>query len=71
MLCFSPNRGLTTVFRSKAGHCFEAAPTEDNSDSDYWNNAHWLESNKNWAPAPSNFVHYYDAASLYPSSGKC
>ena len=31
----------------------------------YNNNAHWLKDSQ-----PSNFCAYYDAASLYPASGK-
>ena len=83
MLCqsclFILNRGLTSVFRPKAGHHFEKE-TDDNKDPDYWNNLHWLSTEpdaavddgkeKRWFPGPSNFVHYYDATSLYPSSGK-
>lgn len=34
---------------------------------DHAHNSHWLEEGEG---GPSRFVAYYDAASLYPSSGK-
>jgi hypothetical protein len=54
-------RGLCTILRSEAGG-------QDLSEIDeraYKNNSHWLEEGEN-----SNHVAYYDAAALYPSSGK-
>jgi hypothetical protein len=36
-------------------------------EEDHAHNSHWLEDGKG---GPSRFVAYYDAASLYPSSGK-
>ncbi len=38
---------------------------QDFDDADYKNNSHWLSDGDN-----SNYVCYYDAASLYPSSGE-
>ena len=35
-------------------------------DADHTHNAHWLEDKEG---GPSRYVAYYDAASLYPSSG--
>ena len=56
------HRGLCTILRSAAGgqDC-----VQDFDDDDYKNNSHWLSDGDN-----SNYVGYYDAASLYPSSGE-
>ena len=68
--------GLTSVYRSKAG----GQDLEDDKDEDgavdghdddteinYRNNSHWKRAAD---CGLSNYVSYYDAASLYPSSGK-
>ena len=54
-------RGLCTILRGAAGgqDC-----VQDFDNDDYKNNSHWLSDGEN-----SNYVGYYDAASLYPSSG--
>ena len=50
------------MFRSRAG----ATPLdEDEGAAASVHNAHWLDGGE-----ASNFVGYYDAASLYPSSSK-
>ena len=69
-------RGLTSVYRSKAGgqDLEDADNTNDNDDDDeddddeinYRNNSHWKNASM---CGLSNYVSYYDAASLYPSSG--
>jgi len=51
-------RGLCTVSRSEAGLTSEGSPGVAH-------HSHWLEQGQ-----PSTTVAYYDAASLYPSSGK-
>jgi hypothetical protein len=59
--------GLCSIFRSEAGgqaDRFDSAAEAD-QDLNYRNNAHWLNNGE-----PSNFVAYYDATSLYPSSGE-
>ena len=47
---------------------------DDDVDEDfscaYSNNAHWLPQEGSSCGGPSRFVGYYDAASLYPSSGE-
>lgn len=53
-------RGLCSVYRSEAG-------ADDGSNPDYRNNAHLGQAVRD--PCLSNFVGYYDATSLYPSSG--
>ena len=55
-------RGLCTILRGAAGgqDC-----VQDFDNDDYKNNSHWLSDGEN-----SNYVGYYDAASLYPSSGE-
>ena len=62
-------RGLCTILRSAAGgqDC-----VTDWDSREYKNNSHWLEDDgaADGEPQDSNFVCYYDAASLYPSSGK-
>jgi len=60
--------GLCSIFRSEAGgqaDRFDSAEAEADQDLNYRNNAHWLNNGE-----PSNFVAYYDATSLYPSSGE-
>jgi hypothetical protein len=70
-------RGLTSVYRSKAGgqdleDAAAAADDDDDDDDDnddeinYRNNSHWKKASM---CCLSNYVSYYDAASLYPSSG--
>ena len=61
--------GLCSIFRSEAGgqaDRFDSAEAEAaDQDLNYRNNSHWLNNGE-----PSNFVAYYDATSLYPSSGE-
>ncbi len=69
-------RGLRSVYRSKAGgqDLEDANNTNDNDDDDdndddeinYRNNSHWKKAS---ICGLSNYVSYYDAALLYPSSG--
>ena len=68
--------GLTSVYRSKAGgqdleddDDDDAAVDGDDDDTEinYRNNSHWKRAAD---CGLSNYVSYYDAASLYPSSGK-
>ncbi len=67
-------RGLTSVYRSKAGgQDLEDADNtnvddddEDDDEINYRNNSHWKKAS---TCGLSNYVSYYDAASLYPSSG--
>jgi hypothetical protein len=69
--------GLTSVYRSKAGgqdledddEDEEGAVDGDDDDTEinYRNNSHWKRAAD---CGLSNYVSYYDAASLYPSSGK-
>ena len=78
--------GLCSIFRSRAGDPATlreavnegrlqndpaAAPEVErlvsDREEDHAHNSHWLEGGKG---GPSRFVAYYDAASLYPSSGK-
>lgn len=58
---FYTHSGLTSVYRHQAGH----VPDDDNDVDMYGNNQHWLHE----ASQPSNVCAYYDAASLYPTSG--
>jgi len=52
--------------RSEAGGQTDLEETNvDAVNRAYKNNAHWLPQGQ-----ASNFVAYYDAASLYPTSGK-
>ena len=67
--------GLCTIFRSEAGGQTERFDEEDvDKTRNYHNNAHWLkddnDSTDGGGGQPSNFVAYYDATSLYPSSGE-
>ena len=52
----------------------EVGGDDDDDDEDfssaYSNNAHWLPQEGSSRGGPSRFVGYYDAASLYPSSGE-
>jgi hypothetical protein len=41
---------------------------QQQQQQNYHNNAHWLQPPS--LARPSNYVAYYDAAALYPSSGK-
>ena len=69
--------GLTSVYRSKAGgqdleddEDEEGAVVDgddDDTEINYRNNSHWKRAAD---CGLSNYVSYYDAASLYPSSGK-
>ena len=71
-------RGLTQVLRSAAG-CQEKFENGDDGDKkkkwsdSYRNNHHLLDRvtspEDEFTPGPSNHLLYYDAASLYPSSG--
>jgi hypothetical protein len=70
------SRGLTQVLRSVAGgqELFENGdPSRPWSDR-YRNNAHLVDlcrqPSDSFEPGRSNHLLYYDAASLYPSSGK-
>ena len=59
------------MYRSKAGgQDLEDADNDDDDDDDdeinYRNNSHWKKASM---CGLSNYVSYYDAASLYPSSG--
>ena len=56
--------GLCSIFRSEAGGQADRF-AEGEEGLNYRNNAHWLDNGE-----PSNFVAYYDATSLYPSSGE-
>ena len=53
-------RGLCAVYRSQAGRS-----PESGAESKH-HNGHWLSGSR----GPSNYVGYYDAASLYPSSSE-
>lgn len=67
-LFFHFARGLCSVYRSEAG---QIVGQED--DFCRHNNSHWLprsEDGRDFQPRPSRTVAYYDAASLYPSSGE-
>ena len=68
------------VARNRAGqsHCLPSANSvvDDNNDDDdveSRHNSHWLPCNNDDdddESGPSRWINYYDAASLYPSSGK-
>ena len=60
----SRDSGLCTILRSEAGGQEEAGELDEES---YRNNAHLLPPGQGQR---SNHVAYYDAAALYPSSGK-
>ena len=83
--CFACS-GLCSVFRSRAGDpdTLRAVVNEGREENDpaaaasaerlvsdrhedHAHNSHWLEEGEG---GPSRFVAYYDAASLYPSSGE-
>jgi len=60
--------GLCSIFRSEAGgqtERFDGVDANDPMRAHYRNNSHWLKDGE-----ASNFVAYYDATSLYPSSGE-
>lgn len=61
---FVSRRGLCTILRSAAGGQDTVAGWDRES---YRNNAHWLRPELS---GDSNYACYYDAASLYPSSGE-
>jgi hypothetical protein len=44
----------------------DADDDDDDDEINYRNNSHWKKANQ---CGLSNYVSYYDAASLYPSSG--
>ncbi len=83
--CIFFHSGLCAVYRSEAGHQAPSDEEEEGPQArrSYLNNSHWLSSGEGggggggeegappFAPQPSKKVAYYDAASLYPSSGKC
>ena len=46
----------------------EPPRAKKSKQQNYHNNAHWLQPPS--LSEPSNYVAYYDAAALYPSSGK-
>ena len=74
------------VARNRAGQsdCLPSANSvvDDNDDEDddddddvdddveSRHNSHWLPCNNDDESGPSRWINYYDAASLYPSSGK-
>ena len=66
--------GLCSIFRRQAGNLFSDNIDGDNDDTaeidknsfNYCHNSHWLNSDSDL----SKYVGYYDATSLYPSSGK-
>ena len=73
-------RGLCTILRTAAGG---QNKIEDFDVPEYGNNFHWLQQQQPpeaidddddadaaASPGNSNYVCYYDAASLYPSSGE-
>ena len=60
------SRGLCTILRTAAGGQNRVA---DFDVPEYKNNSHWVLPDGG-AAEDSNYVCYYDAASLYPSSGK-
>jgi hypothetical protein len=55
------------VYRSKAGGQDLEDADDDDDEINYRNNSHWKKAS---TCGLSNYVSYYDAASLYPSSGK-
>ena len=57
--------GLCSIFRSEAGGQADRFAEGEEEGLNYGNNAHWLDNGE-----ASNFVAYYDATSLYPSSGE-
>lgn len=76
-------RGLCSVFRSRAGTFSPSAPAADPDEAandllhvevedgpNYTNNHHVLKDETPAGGGPSRYVGYYDATSLYPSSGK-
>jgi hypothetical protein len=56
--------GLCSVYRSSAGNAGDRS-RGNTADPLHRNNAHWIKDAE-----PSRWVAYYDAASLYPSSGE-
>ena len=60
--------GLCSIFRRQAGQMFEDGKTDEINcnKNEYCNNTHWLQGDSD----KSKYVGYYDATSLYPSSGK-
>jgi len=75
-------RGLCSIYRPKAGKFSSSSVprTEKEDDEEYYNNSHWLKRpsqlldaqtpDDTYIAQPSNHVLYYDATSLYPTSGK-
>ena len=71
----STYRGLCTVLRSEAGDLpghGDDDKAEEEEDRDYRNNQHLFDmlGQTDVLGGPSKHVGYYDAASLYPSSGR-
>ena len=68
----SSHSGLCTILRSEAGGQVDAIAEGCDDDPAYRNNAHLLGNNDDDEKMGqhSNHVAYYDAAALYPSSGK-
>ena len=65
-LTASSSSGLCVVARSEAG----TFPTNPEDTQALLHNSHWLPSEpSDQSGLPSRHVAYYDAASLYPSSG--
>ena len=80
-MCFFSriDRGLCVVARNRAGQsdCLPSANSvvDDDDDVESRHNSHWLPCNNDDdddddKSGPSRWINYYDAASLYPSSGK-
>jgi len=65
LIFFFSHSGLCTILRSEAGGQDEAIARGCEDDPAYRNNAHLVDDGD-----LSNHVGYYDAAALYPSSGK-
>ena len=72
----SSHSGLCTILRSEAGGQVDAIAEGCDDDPAYRNNAHLLSNDDDdddddeKMGQHSNHVAYYDAAALYPSSGK-
>ena len=67
-----PQSPMSIVAVAASAAAADAADVvDDNNGGAYANNAHWLAPTTASAPSanPSKYVGYYDAASLYPSSG--
>ena len=60
LFLFFSFRGLCAIYRSRAGR-----NPESGAESEH-HNGHWLPG----SGGPSDYMGYYDAASLYPSSSE-